>query len=170
MSQQTLAWAKAILASSPQRWQFIIDTYPLELLTAQPAPNEWSALECLQHLVDCDRISTPVRLKTFMTGGGFPAFNPADDGSGNTPSIALVAEFAALRAENMLLLENFTEVDLGKEAHHAEYGTVTLSQYLTHLAGHDLMHMVQAEQAIMQPLIKDVGPWIVNYEAHLAKV
>lgn len=165
-----LKWAKAILASTPSRWQFLIDNYPLELLEARPAPNEWSALECLQHLVDCERISSPVRLKTFMTGGGFPAFNPADDGSGDVPSVALVPEFVRLRAENMLLVEKFTEADLGREALHAEYGMVTLSQYLSHLAGHDLMHTVQAEQAIMQPLIKGVGPWLVNYEAHLAKV
>jgi hypothetical protein len=164
-----LKWAKAILSTTPSRWQFLIDNYPLELLTAKPAPNEWSALECLQHLVDCERISSPVRLKTFMTGGGFPAFNPADDGSGDVPSIALGADFARLRAENMLLVEKFTEADLEREALHAEYGIVTLSQYLTHLAGHDLMHTVQAEQAIMQPLIKQLGPWLVNYETHLAK-
>ena len=169
MVQNILNWSKTILASSPVRWQYLIETYPLELLSLPPAPNEWSALECLQHLVDVERTSTPVRIKTLLAGGSFPAFNPDADGSPDAPTIALAAEFARLRKENLLLLEGVTEADLVKEALHAEYGIVNLSQFLHHLAVHDLMHTVQAEQAMMQPLIQGTGPWDVNYTAHIAK-
>lgn len=167
--QNILEWSKTILASSPARWQYLVDTYPIDLLSLPPAPQEWSALECLQHLVDVERLSTGVRLKAFLTGESFPAFYPAEQSTKEAPTIALAAEFARLRQANLHLLEQVTEADLGREALHAEYGMVNLSQFLHHLAAHDLMHTVQAEQAIMQPLIKGVGPWHVNYTAHLAK-
>lgn len=167
--QNILEYAIAILSSSPARWHKIVETVPLELLSLPPAPKEWSALDCLQHLVDVERVSTPVRLKAFMAGEAFPAFNPAEQPKKAAPTIALAAEFEQLRHESLLLLKAITPADLERRALHAEYGMVSLSDFLHHIAAHDLMHTVQAEQAIMQPLINGSGAWIVNYGAHIAK-
>lgn len=165
--ENILSLAKVMLASTPTRWQHLLDTYPLDLLERTPAFGEWSALECLQHLVDVDTVSTPVRLKAFLAGEDFPAFNPADHTPKNPPSLALGAEFAQLRQQNLLLLDRVRPEDLNNEAWHPEYGIVTLSHFLHHLIAHDLMHTVQAEQAIMQPFIQGCGAWDVNYTAHV---
>lgn len=169
MVQDILTWSKTILSSTPIRWQYLTDNYPLELLSLAPAAGEWSALACLQHLVNVERYSTPVRLKAFLAGNSFPGFTPQDNANKAIPHLGLGAEFATLRHENLLLLDQVTESDLDKEARHAEYGIVSLRHFLHHLAAHDLMHTVQAEQAMMQPLIKGCGAWDINYTAHVAK-
>jgi hypothetical protein len=165
-----LEWSQAILSHTPTRWFNLVQTIPLELLSMKPAPNEWSALDCLQHLVDVERVSTPVRLKALLAGQAFPAFNPDEQAPKAAPTIALADEFALLRQESLLLLKQVTPDDLERRALHAEYGMVSMSEFLHHIAAHDLMHTVQAEQAMMQPLIKACGPWDVNYSAHLAKI
>lgn len=165
--ENILTLAKVMLASTPVRWQYLLDTYSLDLLERAPAVGEWSALECLQHLVDVDTVSTPVRLKAFLAGEDFPAFNPADHAPKKSPSPALGAEFTKLRQQNLLLLNQVQPENLNNEAWHPEYGIVTLSHFLHHLIAHDLMHTVQAEQAIMQPFIQGSGAWDVNYTAHI---
>jgi uncharacterized damage-inducible protein DinB len=170
MSQTILEWSKSILSITPLRWFNLVQSVPLELLSLRPAPNEWSALEVLQHMVDVETISTPVRLKALMAGQAFPAFNPADQKPKAAPNIALADEFDKLRQESLGLLNEVTEADLERQALHAEYGIVSMSQFLHHIAAHDLMHLVQAEQAMMQPLIQGCGPWVVNYDAHIAKL
>lgn len=167
MVQDILAWSHTILASTPLRWQYLLDTYPQELLSHSPAPTEWSALECLQHLVDVDTISTSVRLKAFLAGEGFPDFDPNQQTKKDASTIALGAEFSRLRQENLQLLSQFGVVDLSKEVRHAEYGMVSVSHFLHHLVAHDLMHTVQAEQAMMQAMINGAGAWKVNYTAHI---
>ncbi len=62
-----------------------------------------------------------------------------------------------------------TGADLDKRALHAEYGMVSMSEFLHHWAAHDLMHTVQAERALMQPFIKGCGPWLENYGDHIVK-
>ncbi|MEO0563928.1 MAG: DinB family protein [Chloroflexota bacterium] len=169
MAENVLTWSKSILVSTPIRWQYLVDNYPPELLSLAPAAGEWSALACLQHMVNVERDSTPVRLRAFLAGTSFPGFTPQDDESKETPHLGLGAEFAALRQQNLSLLNQVSTSDLDKEALHGEYGVVSLSHFLHHLAAHDLMHTVQAEQALMQPFIKGSGAWEVNYTAHIAK-
>ena len=40
-----------------------------------------------------------------------------------------------------------------------ELGVVSLRELLNEWAAHDMMHIVQAERAIMQPFIAASGPW-----------
>ncbi|GAB5491177.1 MAG: hypothetical protein Phog2KO_13920 [Phototrophicaceae bacterium] len=167
MVQDILSWSKTILASTPLRWQYLLDTYPQDLLLSKPSPTEWSAYDCLQHLLDVERVSTSVRLKAFLAGEGFPDFDPNQQAEKDAPSSILGSQFAEIRQDNLSLLAQFNETDLLKEVRHAEYGMVSLSQFLHHLVGHDLMHTVQAEQAMMQPMIKGSGAWFVNYTAHI---
>jgi uncharacterized damage-inducible protein DinB len=148
----------------------LTETVPVELLSMQPAPNEWSALQCLQHIVDVERKSFPVRLKALLSGQPFPGFSPKSDGAKAEPTIALASEFATLRKQNLEEYAKITDADLEREALHAEYGMVTMSQFLHHVAAHDLMHTVQAERAMMQPFIRGCGKWQVNYTDHVAKV
>jgi len=56
--------------------------------------------------------------------------------------------------------------DLNREVIHGEYGPVHLTERLHEWAGHDLMHTVQAEQALMQLFVAGSGPWRPSFVAH----
>ncbi|MCL4507544.1 MAG: DinB family protein [Chloroflexi bacterium] len=158
----------SVLKTTPQRWQTLVETLPMELLSRKPAPKEWSALECLQHIVDAERYVLPVRVRAFLAGQDFPAFNPDRQGTkpGAQSPAELCADFISLRAASLALLGQLKPDDLQRTARHAELGVVTLEQMLHEWAGHDLMHTVQAERAMMQPFIRGCGPWKIYFTDH----
>src|SRR5215475_12113582 len=49
---ESLTRIRAILATTPQRWNALVAALPDEVLRERPSPAEWSALECLEHLLD----------------------------------------------------------------------------------------------------------------------
>ena len=168
MTNKAIDWAVSILTTTPTRWSNLVQSVPVELLLQKPAPTEWSALDCLQHIVDTERLTMPVRIKALLAEQSFAGFSPSAQGTKPAPTVALADEFYRLRQDNLVLLALVKETDLEKKAHHAEYGMVTMSEFLHHWAGHDLMHTVQAERALLQPFIQGCGPWRVNYTDHIA--
>jgi hypothetical protein len=170
MTENILQWSRSILVISPSRWLSLVQSAPIELLMMRPALNEWSAIECLQHVVEVERDSFPERIKALLAGRPFTAFNPADRPPKPAPTAALADEFKELRQTTLGLFDQITEADLDKQALHAEYGMVTMRQFVNHMAGHDLNHFVQAERALMQPFIRGCGPWVENYTDHIVKV
>jgi hypothetical protein len=165
----TLTWSKSIITISPARWISLVQSVPMELLSMRPAASEWSAIECLQHVVDVERISFPMRIKALLAEQPFAGFNPADQPPKPAPTAALADEFNQLRQQTLVLFNQITEADLDKQSLHAEYGMVMMRQFVHHMAGHDLNHLVQAERALMQPFIRGCGPWVVNYDDHIVK-
>jgi len=161
-----------VLQITPRRWTDLTAKLTPELLSREPAPGEWSALDCLQHLVDAERWVFPLRVKAFLAGEDFPGFDP--DAQGEISSriksgTELAAEFAQMREESMKLLETLQSSDLERRAVHGQLGSVTLGEMLAEWAAHDLMHTVQAERALMQPFIPLSGPWDVYFKDHIAK-
>ena len=51
-----LARVKAVLASTATRWLIMTQVLPVDLLNRPPATGEWSATECLIHLLDTEHI------------------------------------------------------------------------------------------------------------------
>jgi hypothetical protein len=162
-----LAVLPAILKATAIRWNDLTRRIPADVLGRAPAPGEWSALECLQHQIDTERSVFPVRVRALLAGEDFPAFSPDNEGTISPQDLA--AEFDALRAGSIVLLQSVTAADLTRRARHAELGVVTMSELLHEWAGHDLMHLVQAEQALMQPFIEGCGPWQPYFAAHVIK-
>ncbi len=166
-----LTWAREVLTTTPSRWTGLTLTLSPDLLSMPPAPNEWSAVDCLQHLIDTERWVFPVRLRAFLAGQDFPAFDPDSQGTKTNTQISfanLAEQFDQLRQASLAELAPVTPDDLGKQARHAELGTVTLSEMIHEWAAHDLMHTVQAERAMMQPFIRGCGPWRAYFAAHAA--
>jgi hypothetical protein len=164
-----LSQAQAVLSTTTSRWQTLTSTIPAELLTLSPAPGEWSALQCLQHLLDGEQKVFPIRIKAFLSGQSIPAFNPDTEGQQLTSGIvpaALSASFTTIRKANLKLLAGLKQDDLTRTAIHSELGKVTLAELLNQWAGHDLMHTVQAERAMMQPFIAGCGPWRTYFKDH----
>lgn len=159
---------QAVLSTTPERWQRLVSTLPANLLSRQPLAGEWSALDCLRHLVDAERSLFPVRFRAFLAGQNFTDFDPQKphaDLISQTPE-QLAAAFAQYRQESLALLRQVSEEDLVRTAQHPKLGTVTLAQMLQTWAGHDLMHTVQAERALMQPFMLGCGPWRSFFRDH----
>jgi len=157
-----LTLAYPLLAGSLARWQQLTGSVSPELLGRRPAAEAWSALECLQHLLDVEEKVFPVRLQAFMAGEAFPNYEPETDGRQLKPEqspAALAATFGEWRSNTLSLLATVTPDDLARTARHATLGVVTLNQFLNEWVAHDLMHLMQAEQAVMQPFAAASGPW-----------
>lgn len=162
--------AQGVLRSTPQRWMSLSELHP-ELFQRRPAPKEWSAFDCLKHLVETERGVFPPRIGHLLRGEDFPAFDPDRQGpiagADLTPA-EWAREFARLRWESLSLLSRLGPADLPRKARHAELGVVTLGELIHEWAGHDLMHTVQGERAILQPFIEGCGPWKPYFDDHLA--
>jgi len=164
-----LTQVRSMLASTPDRWAALgrVDDV---VLTRQPEPGEWSALQALQHLVDTEAGVFRVRVLAIRDGApSFPGFNPDAEGHVDHPQ-GTVAELAAglgpMRAESLAILDTLTEADLGKTSRHTELGIVTMAELLNEWAAHDAMHLVQAERATMQAFIPGAGPWRSYFVEH----
>ena len=162
-----MKWSSSVLETTPRRWQELAVSLPVELLSLPPAPGEWSAVQCLLHLIDTEREVFPRRVRCFLAGQDFPAFNPEAEGSSGSSLSPqdLAGEFARLRQASLELLRQVQPADLARTARHQELGLVTLEQMLYEWAGHDLNHTVQAEAALMQPFILGCGPWQVYFKS-----
>ena len=160
---------KAVLSTTAAHWKNLTETLSADVLTRRPAPGEWSAIECLQHLVDTERLVFPVRFQALLAGRDFEAFNPDAQGTATaeiqTPA-DLAAEFARYRTANLTALAQVTDSDLSRTARHSELGIVTLAEFLDEWVAHDLNHTVQAERAMMQPFIAGCGPWRGYFADH----
>jgi hypothetical protein len=56
---ELLTWARAVLTTTPERWLSLIAALPAELLERPPSAGEWSAVGCLHHLVETERLVFP---------------------------------------------------------------------------------------------------------------
>ena len=167
--ENILSVTQLVLSGTPARWQSLVETIPADILNRQPAPNEWSAAECLKHLLDTEKLVFPVRVKAFLAGQNFPAFNPdaAENKTSGAPNPkTMAAEFAKTRIDNLKLLKTIKTEDLSRTAVHGQLGKVTLAEMLHEWMGHDLMHTVQAERAVLQPFILGCGPWRSYFKDH----
>ncbi|HEX8938553.1 MAG TPA: DinB family protein [Candidatus Limnocylindrales bacterium] len=164
-----IATSQALLATTPERWERLVEASTSELLRRAPAPGEWSALECLGHLVDTEEQAFPVRVEAFLAGRDFAAFDPDESGTRvgpETDGVVLARRFAEARRRSLALLRRIGQADLGRRARHPELGEVRLDELLHEWVGHDLMHTVQAERALLQPFIVGSGPWRGLFVAH----
>ena len=169
MDNGILKWVRPVLEITPLRWLSLAKALPAELVNLPPAEKEWSALGCLLHLLDTERWVFPARVQYLLEEKNFPSFNPDSEGTTvntNQSFEELAGEFSRLRLGSLNLLTKVKPADLQKSSRHQELGPVTLAELLHEWAAHDLMHTVQAEQALMQPFISGCGPWQVYFRLH----
>lgn len=169
-AENILPWARAILETTPARWAQLTEMVPEELLARVPALGEWSAVECLRHLLDVERNVFPPRVRAILAGQDFPAFDPAGrEGDAGLTSLQLAAAFAQAREAGLAVLAQVSEADLDRTGRHSQLGVMTLRELLHAWAAHDLNHTVQAERAIMQPFIAGSGALAFRFVDHVAK-
>ena len=160
----------AILRINSDRWRALATGLDRELLARPPAPGEWSALQCLGHTADTEAAVFAARVRALVAGQGVLATYDPDAEStpitADTISADLAERHTVLRVASLALLGTLVEADLDLTARHAELGLVTLRELLNEWAAHDLMHLVQAERAVMQGFIANSGPWRGYFADH----
>lgn len=159
-----------ILRIDGERWRALANGLDRELLARRPAEGEWSALECLGHAADTETFVFAARIRAIRDGRPeLPSYDPDVQGTPITAQSdpAVIAErLAGQRRDSLALLSTVTDGDLDRTSRHLELGPVTLRQLLNEWAAHDLMHIVQAERAVMQPFIPASGPWRSYFADH----
>jgi hypothetical protein len=152
------------------RWVDLAEGVDRDLLARRPQPGEWSALECLGHAADTEAAVFATRVRAFMVGQPrLATFDPRTQGTpidDTTDAAALAAMQAALRVDSLALLATVTEADLERTTVHPDYGVITLRELLNEWAAHEIMHLVQAERALMQAFIPGSGPWRPFFADH----
>ena len=101
--EDPLQEVRAVLIATPDRWLGLTAAHSAAALERTPAPGEWSAAECLGHLIQTERDVFPRRVRSFLAGEDIAGFAPATAAGGSArPSLPeLAAEFARLRAQNL---------------------------------------------------------------------
>ena len=160
--------ARRLLSITPGRWQSLVETAPDELLLRRPAPGEWSAVQCLDHLLVAERAVFGARLRAILDGRDLPVFDPTaprEPEAERTPH-AVADALAAERVANLGVLAGLTPADLDRAGRHPEYGMIPLRVILNTWTAHDLQHTVQAEEAMMQAFIPETGPFRFRFADH----
>jgi DinB superfamily len=160
--------SRRLLSTTTGRWQSLVEAAPDALLRRRPAPDEWSAAECLDHLLLTERLVFGQRVCAILEGRDLVVFDPnapRDPEPERTPREAAAA-LAAERAANLDVLSRLAPADLERSSRHPEYGMVALSVLLNTWTAHDLQHTVQAEEALMQAFIPGTGQFRFRFADH----
>jgi uncharacterized damage-inducible protein DinB len=163
--------ASRILTTTATRWQGLVDTVPEQLLQRRPASGEWSAADCLNHLLVTERVVFGQRLRAILEGRDLAAFDPQSPRQPEperTPR-EMAQALTAERAANLSVLRGLTPADLDRTGRHPQYGMLALHVVLNTWAAHDLQHTVQAEEALMQAFLPGTGPFRFRFADHEVK-
>jgi hypothetical protein len=115
--------------------------------------NTWSPRQILIHMVDTE-YAYGFRFRYIMAEKE-PVITPYDQNQwvttfhyGDLDANQLVRAFTPLRRVNLELLQHVDSQLLDKQAHHPEYGMITVGMMIPHLAAHDLKHLQQIKDRL----------------------
>lgn len=159
---------RAVLATTAARWLMLVETVPEDLLERAPAAGEWSAADCLRHLLRGERDAFSTRLVEFLEGvEEWMPRPPPDPAAEATPTAAdAAAQLDRLRRQSLARLAGVGEADLERTMRHPSDGLVSLGHLLSAWSAHDLQHTMQAEEALMQIFLPGSGRWRPIFAAH----
>jgi uncharacterized damage-inducible protein DinB len=138
-----------VLAVTPDRVAALAAGLDADTLRERPEPGEWSMKEVLAHLMELEsRVFLPrLRLMVTQDRPRFEAFDPVawarerDRREGRFEDD--LATFRRARAETLAFLVTLPPGAGERPGLSGHFGPVTLAQYATHTADHDLEHLAQ---------------------------
>lgn len=139
-------------ASTPARIRRLVEAAGPDLRT-RPAPGEWSVLECIGHVVDGELVSSG-RYRWIVAHDepellGYDQDRWVDGLRHNDDSVEeLLALFEALRAANLAMWRRSTAEQRARIGRHRERGPESYDLTFRLIAGHDRVHLDQADRAL----------------------
>ncbi len=143
-----------VLAATAEALGRHLSAHPAAAFRRPPAPGKWCAAEVLGHLLDIEWVfgfrtrtalfdEAPVVMSIdqdrWVAGQRYAAADPA----------RLHRHFQVVRAANLALWTTLTPADLERTATHQGAGvSLSVGLMLRILAGHDLYHLNQIQQAL----------------------
>ena len=118
----------------------------------RPEPGEWSANECVGHLIEAERRGFAGRIRIILAGdpagtveleGWDPPSVAEARADHRRPSAELAAEFDALRADGVRLVRGLAPDDLARAGLHPEVGLLRVDELLGEWVHHDRNHVRQ---------------------------
>jgi DinB superfamily len=122
-------------------------------LTTRPAPREWSALECIGHIADAEVVGA-ARYRWILAHDRPPLIGYDQDlwvdglHHGEDDPEELLDLFDSLRAANLRLWARTGPEGRARVGIHEERGPESLELLFRMLAGHDRLHLQQADRAL----------------------
>ncbi len=120
-----------------------------ELARWRPAPGEWSANECLGHVIEADRRGFAGRIRRILAADGVAEQGwdqiavAAARRDHERTVVEVLAEFEAGRTEAIALVGSLTSAELERFAVHDRVGRVTVANLLHEWVFHDRNHIRQ---------------------------
>jgi len=128
--------------------------------------DDWSPYDVVGHLVHGERTDWIERAEIILFEEGSKTFKPFNrfaqfEGSKGMSLQELLAEFEALRKQNLVVLRGFnlSPSDYELQGIHPELGMITLGQLLATWVAHDLNHIGQIAEFMARKYKDAVGPW-----------
>jgi hypothetical protein len=122
-------------------------------LGTSPAPGEWSVQGCLSHLVDAEIVMSS-RYR-WVLAEDQPVIPGYDQDlwvnalhAGAEPAEELLSTFGPLRAANLRLWQRSSDAEKARIGMHSERGPESYDLMFRMIAGHDLVHLAQAREAL----------------------
>ena len=122
----------------------------------RPAPGEWSANECVGHLIEAERRGFAGRIRRILAAAeGDRPFLPPDLESWDPPAVArarrddlrdpaeLADEFVSLRTDGVALVRSLQANDLPRAGNHPQVGPLRVDELLGEWVHHDRNHIRQ---------------------------
>jgi uncharacterized damage-inducible protein DinB len=139
------------LRTTPARIAAVTHGLSVQALKRRGREGEWSIKEVMAHLLHVERELFLPRLRRLAEEERpqFPSFSPEawaasrDHRQGRFE--ADLEAFAAARRETISFLDSLPAAAFGRIGFSAYFGPVTIAQYATHVADHDLEHLAQME-------------------------
>ena len=164
--QFDLAQGIAVLERTPATLTAMLQDLPSEWIDATEGPDTWSPYDVVGHLIHGERTDWIPRARMILDQGHDRRFTPYDryaqfrESQGKTLG-TLLAEFTALRADNLRVLRDWRlgDAELQLTGEHPEFGDVTLRQLLACWVAHDLGHLVQVSRVMARQYRDEIGPW-----------
>lgn len=157
----------AILERTPAVLRSLLLGLPEDWTMQNEGGETWSPYDIIGHYIHGEKTDWIPRMKIILGESGDKTFQPFDrfaqfnESRGKTLT-QLLAEFAALRAQNLDILRSaaITEEMLEKTGIHPAFGTVTLRQLLATWVAHDLNHIGQIARVMAVQYKEQTGPWV----------
>lgn len=129
-------------------------------------PGEWSANECVGHLIEAERRGFAGRIRQILAA---PPDEPATLVAWDPPAVAaarqdelaegsaLADEFVAMRSASVELVRGLRAVDLPRHGNHPEVGPLRVDELLGEWVHHDRNHIRQLLEVTQRRVWDQMG-------------